>query len=114
MASNEVDNISETSCSEMKVNGYHLIERREETLVDHMTIVIHSRSIDGHSYAVIKTLTEDKDVVKIVTETEMTHEQVEQFEEYWSNLWNPRDQELEATYLAKKWSDSSSILKIMK
>ena len=102
MASNEVAKISETVCSEMKVNGYHLIERREESLVDHMTIVIHSRSIHGHSYAVIKTLTEDKDVVKIVTETEMTHEQVEQFEEYWSNLWNPRDQELEATYLAKK------------
>ena len=105
MASNEVANISETVCSEMKVNGYHLIERREETLVDHMTIVIHSRSIDGHSYAVIKTLTEDKDVVKIVTETEMTHEEVEQFEEYWSNLWNPRDQELVASFGVKRYSN---------
>ena len=105
MSSNEVANISETVCSEMKVNGYHLIERREETLVDHMTIVIHSRSIDGHSYAVIKTLTEDKDVVKIVTETEMTHEEVEQFEEYWSNLWNPLDQELVASFWVKRYSN---------
>ena len=110
MASNEVANISKTGCSEMKVNGYHLIERREETLVDHMTIVIHSRSIDDRSYAVTKTLTQDKDVVKVVTETRMTQEhhdelkwaythcslceQVKQFEEDWSNLWNPRDQEL--------------------
>ena len=102
MASNEVANISETSCSEMKVNGYHLIERREETLVDHMTIVIHSRSIDDCSYAVTKTLTEDKDVVKVVTETRMTQEhhaklrcflckEVKQFEEDWSNLWNPQE-----------------------
>ena len=105
MASNEVANISETSCSEMKVNGYHLIERREETLVDHMTIVIHSRSIDDRSYAVTKTLTEDKAVVKIVTETEMTHEEVEQFEEYWSNLWNPRDQELVASFWVKRYSN---------
>ena len=81
--------ISKTVCSELIVDGYHLIERREETLVDHMTIVIHSRSIDDRSFAVKRTLTEDKDVVKIVTETEMTHEEVEQFEEYWSNLWNP-------------------------
>ena len=82
--------ISKTVCSELIVDGYHLIERREETLVDHMTIVIHSRSIDDRSFAVKRTLTEDKDVVKIVTETEMTHEEVEQFEEYWSNLWNPQ------------------------
>ena len=100
MASNEVANISETGCLEMKVNGYHLIERREETLIDHMTIVIHSRSIDDRSYAVIKTLTADKDVMKIVTETEMSHGEVKQFEENWSNLWNPRDQELVG--LAKK------------
>ena len=100
MASNEMANISETGCLEMKVNGYHLIERREETLIDHMTIVIHSRSIDDRSYAVIKTLTADKDVMKIVTETEMSHGEVKQFEENWSNLWNPRDQELVG--LAKK------------
>ena len=102
----EVANISKTGCLEMKVNGHQLIERREETLVDHMTIVIHSRSIDDRSYAVTKTLTEDKDVVKVVTETRMTQEhhaklrcflckEVKQFEEDWSNLWNP----LEATLL---------------
>ena len=109
MASNEVANISETVSSEMKVDGYHLIERREETLVDHMTIVIHSRSIDDRSYAVTKTLTEDKDVVKVVTETRMTQEhhaklrcflckEIKQFEEDWSNLWNPQDQELVASF----------------
>jgi hypothetical protein len=119
MASNEVAKISETVCSEIKLNGYHLIERREETLVDHMTIVIQTRSIDDRSYAVTKTLTEDKDVVKVVTETEMIQEEVKQFEEDWSNLWNPWDREQEsslklASYLAKKWNDSSSILKIVK
>ena len=102
MASNKVANILEAVSSEMKVDGYHLIERREETLVDHKTIVVHSRSIDDRSYAVKRTLTEDKDVVKIVTETEMTHEEVEQFEEYWSNLWNPQAT-YGASYLAKKW-----------
>ena len=35
------------------------------------------RLVHPCSYAVTKTLTEDKDVVKIVTETEMTHEEVE-------------------------------------
>ena len=105
----EVANISKTGCLEMKVNGYHLIERIEETVVDHMTIVIHSRSIDDRSYAVTKTLTEDKDVVKVVTETRMTQEhhaklrcflckEVKQFEEDWSNLWNPQDQELVASF----------------
>ena len=95
--------------SEMKVNGYHLIERREETLVDHNTIEIYSRSIDDRSYVVTKTRTEDKDVVKVVTDIRMTQEhhaklrcflckEVKQFEEDWSNLWNPRDQELVASF----------------
>ena len=42
-----------TTVHEMKVNGYHLVEKKQETLVDpkasdsipKMTILIHSRSI---------------------------------------------------------------------
>ena len=88
MASNEVANILKTGCLEMKGNGYHLIERREETLVDHMTIVIHSRSIDDRSYAVQWYHTEGNDEDRKV-ETEMTQEEVQRFEEDWCTLWKP-------------------------
>ena len=42
------------------------------------------------SYDVQETLTEGRDESDRVIETEMTQEEVEKFEEDWSNLWNPQ------------------------
>ena len=87
-----------TLVHEMKVNGYHLVERKQKTNVDpkasdntpKMTIVIHSRSIDDRCYDVQETLTEGMDEPDRVIETQMTQEEVEKFEEDWSNLWSPQ------------------------
>ena len=85
-----------TLVHEMKVGGYHLVERKQKTNVDpsdntlKMTIIIHSRSIDDRCYDVQETLTEGMDERDRVIETQMTQEEVEKFEEDWSNLWNPQ------------------------
>ena len=87
-----------TLVHEMKVNGYHLVERKQKTNVDpkasdntpKMTISVHSRSIDDRFYDVQETLTEGMDEPDRVIETEMTQEEVETFEEDWSKLWNPQ------------------------
>jgi len=83
---------------EMKVDGHHLVERKQKTIVDpkasdsipKMTIIIHSRSIDDRCYDVQETLTEGMDEPDRVIETQMTQEEVEKFEEDWSILWNPQ------------------------
>jgi hypothetical protein len=95
--------ILETHClttlvHEMKVDGYHLVERKQKTNFNpkasddtpKMTIIIHSRSIDDRCYDVQETLAEGMDEPERVIKTEMTQEEVERFEEDWSNLWNPQ------------------------
>ena len=84
-----------TIIHEMKVNGFHLVERKlinpkasDDT--PKMTVFIHSRSIDNRSYTSLETFTDGKDVPDQVFETKMTQEQVKTFEEDWSNLWNPQ------------------------
>ena len=87
-----------TVVHEMKVNGHHLVERKQKTNVNpeasedkpKMTIIIHSRSIDNRCYDVQETLTEGMDEPDRVIATEMTQEEVEKFEEDWSTLWNPQ------------------------
>ena len=53
---------------------------------------MQSRAIDDRSYTVQETTEEGKDMPDRIIETEMTQKQVEQFEEDWSNLWNPQDE----------------------
>ena len=87
-----------TVVHEMKVNGHHLVERKQKTNVNpeasedkpKMTIITHSRSIDNRCYDVQETLTEGMDEPDRVIATEMTQEEVEKFEEDWSTLWNPQ------------------------
>ena len=58
-----------TLVHEMKVNGHHLVERKQKTNVNpeasdntpKMTRIIHSRSIDNRCYDVQETLTEGMD-----------------------------------------------------
>ena len=94
----------------MKVNGYHLLERRQNSLVDprvlkdspKLTVFVHFRSIDARTYSVIETLNEDEEVLNQVIETHMNQQEVENFEEDWSNLWNPEDQKLVISHLNEK------------
>ena len=101
-----------TTVHEIKVNGYHLVEQKQEILVDtkasdytpEMTILIHSRSIlsddpsiDDRCYVVQENITENE-VIRTEgkkfldqNETEMTPEEVQKFEEDWCNLWKPQD-----------------------
>ena len=91
-----------TIVHEMKVNGYHLVERKtmerkQKTVhpnasdnTPKMTIFTHSRSIDDRSYAVQETRNWPWQASVQVVETQMTQEQVERFEEDWSNLWKPQ------------------------
>ena len=105
-----------TTVHEMKVKGYHLVDKKQKTLVDpkgsdgspKMTIIIHSRSIDDRSYVVQWNLTETcvysdmenktpgfcgrylkHETSPILVETEMTQEEYQRFEEDWCSLWNP-------------------------
>ena len=100
-----------TTVHEMKVKGYHLVEKKQETLVDpkasdstpKMTILIHSRSIStddpsiaDRCYVVQENIT-DGVVIRTESkkyldqnETEMTPEEVQRFEEDWCNLWKPQ------------------------
>ena len=95
------------------MNGYHLVEQKQEILVDpkasdstpKMTILTHSRSIlsddpsiDDRCYVVQENITENE-VIRTEgkkyldqNETEMTPEEVKKFEEDWSKLWKPRAQ----------------------
>ena len=101
-----------TTVHEMKVKGFHLVEKKQETLVDpkasdgapKMTILIHSRSIstddpsiDDRCHVVQENITEGE-VIRTEgkkyldkNETEMTSEEVQKFEEDWRNLWKPQD-----------------------
>ena len=94
----------------MKVNGYHLLERKQNSLVDprvledspKLTIFVHFRSIDARTYSVIETLNEDEEVLNQVIETHMNRQEVEKFEEDWNNLWYPEDQKLVISHLNEK------------
>ena len=94
---------------EIIVNGYKLVESKEKTLVipeafdgtPKKTIITHFRSIQPHwrlfnyrSITVKETFTEGKDEPDRVIETqhekgEMSQEEVQRFEDQWSNLQNP-------------------------
>ena len=101
-----------TTVHEIKVNGYHLIEQKQEINVDpkasdstpKMTILTHSRSIlsddpsiDDRCYVVQENITENEvtrtegKMYLDQNETEMTPEEVQKFEEDWCNLWKPQD-----------------------
>ena len=94
----------------MKVNGYHLLERKQNSLVElrasedspKMNMFVHFRSIDARTYSVIETLNEDEEVLNQVIETHMNRQDVEKFEEDWNNLWNPEDQKLVISHLNEK------------
>ena len=90
---------TKTMVHEMRVNGYHLVERKQTMLIrgfeDDLHLFEYYRFIDDRSYIVFETRTEDNDEPVRVITTQMTQEEVERFEEDWINLWNP---EIDSTF----------------
>ena len=108
-----------TKVHEMKVKGYHLVEKKQLTNVypkasdwsymPSMHLLIHSRSVsiddpsnDDHCYLVQENITDgDCQTSEVIRtegkkyldqfETEMTPEEVKKFEEGWSKLWKPTE-----------------------
>ena len=96
------NHVRTTRVHEIFRNGYHLVDKIQETTINpkatdgsprsKMTIMIYSRSIDDRSYAVQWNLTEGEYEDRIrsrMVETEITQEEVQRFEEDWCSLWNP-------------------------
>ena len=110
MARNEkveinMENGITTMVHEMKMNGHHLMDRKQRTSMDivgtstgltsKITVLIHSRFVDDRTYTVHETLTEGNDEPDQVITTQMTQEEVERFQEDWINLWKP---EIDSTF----------------
>ena len=52
-------------------------------------VLVHFRSIDEKSYKVTEIINdEDDDALERQVETDMTEDELQQFEEGWTNLWN--------------------------
>ena len=82
-----------TTTHELLVDGHHLIEKKQKTLshadgIEKTLVLLHVRTIDDKSYKV--TETNYNGVPKSQVETEMTEDEVNQFEEDWTSLWNPK------------------------
>ena len=83
---------------ELRVSGQHLSEKKTKTVMDDKTIIMeHTRTIDGKWYKVTETRHGEDDIGERKVETEMTEDEVNQFAEEWSKLWNPEllDQSIE-------------------
>ena len=83
----------DTMTHELRIDGHHLIEKKQKTLthidgIDKTLILVHFRSIDDKSYQV--TETNYCGVPESQVETDMAEEEVKKFEEDWTNLWYPK------------------------
>ena len=76
-----------TMVHEIKVNGFHLVEREENKIVDQKPIRIYSYSMDDRSYTVQSSGRFDRN---FKVETQMTQSELEKFKEDWRSLWNPK------------------------
>ena len=96
-----------TMVHEMKMDGHHLVERKQRKIYDidgrsfKINVLIHSRSVDDRSYSVSEArwgntgnwfIIGKPDSVNL---TQMTQAEVEKFEEDWINLWKP---EIDGTF----------------
>jgi hypothetical protein len=98
----DVKKLVTTTTNELLVDGHHLIEKKQETRshvdgIAESIVELDVRTIDDKSHKVITVYptrfevrrcgvnpTPDRQVY-----TEMTEDEVMQFEEDWASLWNP-------------------------
>ena len=113
MSANEINQhqekqIVETTEQELRVDGHHLIDKKQKSFIDaneigrqifqsdfssdmmffETKLVVHIRTIDDKSYKVTEMVTGDDEALERQVETDMTEDEVKQFEEDWTNLWN--------------------------
>ena len=77
---------------ELRVNGHHLIEKKQITWIHEKTLgLVYIRSIDDKSYKVtsFNLYNGEENAPEMQIETDMTEDEVKKFEEDWANLWNP-------------------------
>ena len=79
---------------EMMVDGHHLVNKKQKMVTNptegpKTTLMIHIRTIDDCSYIVKETHTEGTAEPERHVETDMTEDQVKEFEEQWTTLWHP-------------------------
>ena len=82
---------------EMQVDGHHLIERNEKTLIyGFIKIITNLRKIDDKSYKITENFMNGPSFGRFTTnsvdrtiETEMNTEEIKIFDENWEKLWNP-------------------------
>ena len=81
-----------TTTQELWIDGHHLIEKKQKTLIDgndETLVLVHIRSIDEKSYKVTEINNGEDDALERQVESDMTEDEVKQFEEDWTNMWNP-------------------------
>ena len=77
---------------ELRVDGHHLIEKKQITWIHDKTLgLVHIRSIDDKFYKVtsFNLYNGEENAPEMQIETDMTEDEVNKFEEDWANLWNP-------------------------
>ena len=82
-----------------RVQNHNLIETKEKTLFegtntesgDSKTIIEHIRTIDDRTYKVTEHFMNGFTTGNRSVETDMTEEEVKQFESDWSSLWEPKN-----------------------
>jgi hypothetical protein len=81
---------------EMRVDGSYLCEKKQQTLISPVDsnskptiIMIHIRTFDEKTHKVTETQEGDKEIVTVI-ETEMTEDEIQQFNEDWMRLWTPK------------------------
>ena len=94
--------IVETTEQELRVDGHHLIDKKQKSFIDanalgnfyeagmffETMVVVHIRTINDKSYKVTEINNGEDEALERQVETDMTEDEVKQFEEDWTNLWN--------------------------
>jgi hypothetical protein len=82
---------------EMRVDGRYLCEKKQQTLISPFdstnskstSVMIHIRTIDQKTHKITETQEEDEEILTVII-TEMTEEEIKQFEDDWIRLWTPK------------------------
>ena len=83
-----------TTTHELLVDGHHLVEKKQKTLshvdgIEKTLVLLHLRTIDDKSYKETTKTNYGGSLEYGQVETEMAEDEVKQFEEDWTSLWNP-------------------------
>ena len=90
MSDKTIENHHESITHELWIDGHHLIEKKQKTLIDGKDeTLVHIRSIDEKSYKVTEINNGEDEALERQVESDMTEDEVKQFEEDWTNMWNP-------------------------